>query len=201
MELDELKNSWQQIGSRAEEKTIINTKLFNAMGKRKFYTALKNIIIPEILGSVVCVGAAVYILLHFNRLDHIAFQITGSLTILLLVILPVISLRSLYELYKSSNLHQSYTDALKEFSIRKIKFCKLQKLNMTLSYVLLVVMVLLATRIFGSNHLTENKSFWIIAISIGYIILTFFIKWVSRSYNKTIRHTEQILQELAEETN
>jgi hypothetical protein len=171
------------------------------MSKRKLYIALKNIIIPELLGSVVCIAAAAYIFLHFNRLDQVVFRITGILTIFLLAFLPAISIRSLYALYKSSNLNQSYTDTLKEFSTRKIQFCKLQKLNLMLSYVLMVLMLLLTTKIFGSNQLTESKSFWIIAISLGYIILTFFTKWVSRSYNKTIRQTEQILQDLSEETN
>ena len=200
MELDELKTNWQQLNNTSETATI-NPKIFTAMRKRKLYAGLKKIIVPEILGSAVCIAAAVYIMIHFNKLDTIAFQLTGLLTITLLLVLPILSLLSLYQLYKTSNLHQSYATALREFSTGKIKFCKLQKLNLMLSYLLLVAMVILATRIFGSNHLTESKSFWIITISAGYIFLTFFSKWVSRSYNKTIRHTETILKDFLEEIN
>ena len=197
MELDDIKNTWDEMSTQVNQKQNLNLKIFDNMSQRKFHSHLNKIIVPEILGSAVCTGSAVFIGFNFYRLDTISFQIVGVLAILLFVILCVLSLMSIQHLYKAGDINKPYADTLKKFAIEKIKFCKLQKLYVTLSYLLLVTVILLLTRLFGRNEITDSKYFWIFSFSIGYIFLVFFSKFVSKSYSKTIRETENLLNELS----
>ena len=196
MELDDIKNTWDEMSYRVKEKQNVNLKLFDNMSKRKFDRHLNKIIFPEILGSAVCIGSAAFIGFNFYRLDTVTFKVVGILSILLFVVLCVLSLLSIQHLYKGVDVNKPYADTLKTFAIEKIKFCKLQKLNITVSYLLLVTVILLMTRLFGRNEITDSKYFWILSFSIGYIFLVFFSKFVYKSYNKTIRETENLLKEL-----
>jgi hypothetical protein len=197
MELDDFKNTWEDISNQVEKQQNLNLKIFDKMKKMKFRSSLKKIILPEILGSVVCILCAVFIGFNFYKLNTVAYQIVGVVSILLLVILPAISVMSIHPLYQSVDLNKSYADTLKEFAVQKIKFCKLQKLNLTLSHLLLVTIILLSTKLFGRNDIADSPYFYIFSFSFGYIILLFFSKWVFKSYNKTIRKTEDLLNELA----
>jgi len=197
MELDDFKNTWHQMGNQTKETQHINLKLFDKMGKQKMYAILKKIILPEILGSTICIFSAIYIGINFHKLDKLPYQISGVLTILLFIVLSGISLMSIWQLYQPADAGKSYADALKEFAIKKIRFCKLQKLNITLSYLLFVTVILLLPKLFGTNHITGSKYFFIYTYTFGYSLLLVFSKWVFKSYNKTIRQTEDFLKELA----
>ncbi len=197
MELDDFKSTWNDMSNRVNEKQKLNPKLFDKMNKRKFHSHLKKIVLPEILGSAVCIGSAVFIGFNFDKLDKTSFQIVGVVAVLLFLILPAISIMSIQQLYRGVEINKPYADALKEFAFQKIKFCKLQKLNLTLSYLLLVAVILLSTRLFGKNEITESKYFFVFAFTFGYSLFLLFSKWVFRSYNKTIRQTENLLKELS----
>ncbi len=197
MELDDFKNTWQDITSHIIVKENINLQVFDAMSKKRFRATLKKIVLPEVLGSIVCIACAVFIAFNFYVLTTIAFKITGIITILLFFILPVLSFMSIQQLYMSANINKSYTDTLKDFNIRKIKFNKLQKLNLTLCYLLFVTVMLLLTHLFGRNAITDSKYFFIISYSAGFILLAVFSKWVFKSYNKTISETQGLLSELS----
>lgn len=197
MELDDFKNTWGEMTDRVKEKQNLNLKMFDKMSKIKFHSSLKKIALPEILASVICISCAVFIGFSFDKLNTVSFQIVGVVSILLFVILPAISLLSIQQLYKSGGINKSYADTLKEFAVQKIKFCKLQKLNFTLSYLLLATVILLSTKLFGRNEIADNKYFFITVFGFGYIILLSLSKWVFKSYNKTIRQTEDLLNELA----
>jgi len=197
MELDDLKNVWDTMSNQIQENQNLNPKLFDNMSNKKFHSSLKRILLPELLGSMFCFGFVIFILFNFQRLDAVSFKIAGVTSILLFIILPAISLFSIRQLYKSTDITKSYADTLKDFAHQKIKFCKLQKLNFTLSYLLLVTVILISTRLFGRNEATDNGYFFIISFSLGYIALFFFSKWVFKKYNIIIQQTEDLLNELA----
>ncbi len=197
MELDDFRYTWNELNMHVEVKQNLNLKMFNQMNKTKFYLSLKKILLPELMGSIVCFGFAILILLKFDNLNTLSFKIAGVISILLLIILPAISLLSIKQLYKSADINKSYADTLKDFAIQKINFCKLQKLNFTLSHLLLVAVILVSTRLFGSNKITDNGYIFLISFGFGYIVLLFFSKWVFKKYNKIIGNAEDLLNELA----
>lgn len=197
MELDDFKNTWDEIGKQVEEKQFFNPKTLNKMTKGKFNSNLQKIAIPEIIASIFCIGCAIYISFQFALLDTVLFKTIGVASISLLILLPAISLFSIRLLFKSTDIGKSYVETLKEFAVQKMKFCKLQKLNITLSYILLAVLMVLVTKIFGKNTNDENAYILIFGFCFGYIVLLFFSKWVFKKYNKIIQQTENLLTELS----
>jgi hypothetical protein len=108
----------------------------------------------------------------------------------------VISLMSILPLYKVADLNKSYSETLMDFATKKISFRKLQKFNLLLSYLLLVAVILLSTRLFGRNEITDSKYFFVFTFSFAFSFFLIFTKWVIKNYKKSIRKTEDLLKEL-----
>jgi len=192
MELDDLKKTWSEVSNQ----TKIETKIIDNITKSKYKSRLKKIIYPEIIGVLICILGAIYIGLHFNKLDTNFLKGTGLLAIVLLVLLPIISLISLIQFNNIGDLNKPYSETLKDFAIQKIQFYKLLKINIVLSYLLLVTVIILFSNLFGENDITNSKYFWIFSFSFGYIFLFFYSKRVSKYYKHTLQQVEDLLNKL-----
>ena len=138
MELDDFKKTWGDMSSRVTINENFNPKKFDKMNKSKSQSILNRIILPEVLGTIVCIGSAIFIAINFSKLEPVAYQLIGILTILILIILSMLSLLSILPLFKVADLNKSYAETLKDFANKKRNFFKLQKCNLLLSYGLLV---------------------------------------------------------------
>lgn len=197
MELDDFKSTWNDMNHQVKLNPNFNLNKFDKMNQSNFQSRLKKILLPEILGSLVCIGSAVYIGINFSRLDSITFQFIGVFTMLLLVVLSIISVMSILPLYKIADLNKSYSETLQKFAEEKKNFFKLQKINLLLNYVLLVAVIILSTRLFGRNEITDNKQFFVFAFILGWSFFLIFSKWVAKNYKKQIRAAEDLLKELS----
>ena len=197
MALEDFKSTWDEMGKQVKGGKNFNPEIFNKMSKRKFNSNLQKIAIPEIIASVFCIGCAIYIGFQFDFLDTVLFKFVGVASISLLILMPAISLFSIQQLFKSTDIGKSYVETLKEFAVQKMKFCKLQKLNITLGYLLLAVLMILVTKLFGKHTNDENAYTMIFGFCFGYVVLLFFSKWVFKKYNKIIDQTEILLVELS----
>lgn len=195
MELNDLKNTWDSQNNNTEQQNL-TSKIIDQMTQEKYKSKIKKIAYPEMIGSLICLAAAVFIGISFHKLDTAFLQGVGVLSIGLLLILSVISFLSLKQLTMAGDLNRPYAEALKAFAIKKLKFYKLQKVNITLSYLLLVTVIILLSKLVSGRDITDNKYFWIFSFTLGYIFLLFFSKFVSKFYKNTIRQTEELLQEL-----
>jgi hypothetical protein len=195
MELDDLKNTWHNEGNNAEKQEL-TFKIIDQMTQKKYKSKIKKIAYPELIGSLGCLTTGIYIGINFYKLDTVFLQAVGVLSIVLLLLLSIISFLSLRRLTSAENLHKPYAEALKLFATQKLKFCKLQKINIVLSYLLLVTIIILLPKFFNGKDLTDSKSFWTFSFTIGYIFLLFFSTFVSKFYKNTLRETEELLKEL-----
>ena len=196
MELDDLKNTWKDIDNQLKKQQNLNPKMIDQMMKTKYYSRLKKIAYSEIIGIIICFAGASYVVLNFSKLDTTFLQGVGIISILLLLILSVISLISLQQFNMKENVDEPYAETLKVFAIKKIRFHKFQRINITLSYLLLVTTIILLSKFFSGKDITDSKYFWVFSFSFGYIFLLFYSKWVMKYYNKTLRQTEKLLLEL-----
>ena len=197
MELDDLKNNWLNISNQVSKEQNRNPRIFNEMTKNKYYSSLKKIAYPEIAGVIICLVGATFIALKFGYLNTSILQATGIIAILVLLALSAISLISLRQLHLTTDLTKPYAETLREFAMRKVQFHKLQKINITLSYLLLVATIVLFSKFFSGKDITDNKYFWTCSFTFGYIFLLFYSKWVSRYYHTKLHQAEDLLKELA----
>jgi phosphatidylserine synthase len=196
MELDDLKNTWKDIDNQLKKQQNLNPKMIDQMTKTKYYSSLKKIAYSEIIGVIICLAGAAYVLVNFSKLNTTFLQGAGIISILLLLTLSGVSLISLRQFNMKENVNEPYAATLKVFAIKKIRFHKFQRINITLSYLLLVTTIILLSKFFGGNDITDSKYFWVFSFSFGYIFLLFYSKWVMKYYNKTLRQTEELLLEL-----
>jgi hypothetical protein len=197
MEFDDFKNTWQEMSRQVKEKQNFNLKIIDRMSNQKIHSSLRGIFLPEIFGSIICLGSAIFIVFNFGKLNTTPTEICGVASIILFALLPLLSLWSVSTLYHVGNISRTYAETLKDFTVRKIKFYRLQKINFTLSYLLLGVLLILLPKLFGKKEFTNDQYFWVLLLgSLGYIVLAFFSKWVFKSYIKKIRQTEELLNEL-----
>jgi hypothetical protein len=195
MELDDLKSTWNSQNSNTEQQNM-TYKIIDQMTQEKYKSKIKKITYPEFIGSLICLTAAVFIVISFYKLDTTFLQGVGVLTIILLLLLPVISFLSLRQLTMAENVNKPYAEALKAFATQRLKFYKLQKANIVLSYLLLVTIIILLSKLFSGKDITNSKYFWTFSFTIGYIFLLFFSTVVSKFYKNTLRQAEELLQAL-----
>jgi hypothetical protein len=195
MELDELKNTWNNASNLVEEQNL-TPKMIDQMTQKKYHSKIKKIAYPEIIGIIICLISAFFIGANFNKLDNAFLQGAGILSILVLVTLSIISLLSLRQLNIKEDVNQPYAATLKIFATQKLQFYKLQKINVVLSYVLLVSIIILLSKFVNGRDISETKYFWIYSFSFGYLFLLFYSKWVAKYYKKTVQQSEELLQDL-----
>ena len=195
MELDDLKSTWQNEGNTATQNNL-TTSIINKMTQEKYQSKIKKITFPEIIGSSICVIAAGFIAVNFNKLDTIILQAVGVASIIILLIISTLGILSLQQLNMKKESNKSYAETLKIFATQKLAFYKLQKINIILCYLLLVTIIVLLPKLFGDKNITEYKYFWLYAFSIGYIFLLLISKFVSKFYKKTLQQTEELLKDL-----
>ncbi|MEO8516899.1 MAG: hypothetical protein ABI426_09145 [Flavobacterium sp.] len=192
MELDNLKNSWATTNNQAK----IDTTVIDQITQSKYNSKVNKIVYPEIIGALICLFSAIYIAFQFDKLDTSLMKGTGILAMTLLVMLPIISLKSVLQFNRMGDVNKPYAETLKDFSLQKIRFYKLQKINVILCYLLLVTIIVLFSKLFGKNDITESKLFWIFSFSFGYLFLLFYSKWVAKYYSTSLKQTEDLLKEL-----
>ena len=194
MELDDLKNIWNNTTSNADQQNL-TYKIIDQLTQKKYKSKIKKISYPEIIGSIVCIASVMFIGSNFYKLNTFILQFVGILSMALLLILSAISFLSLQQL-SSADLNKPHAEAIKIFAIQKLKFYKLQKINITLSYLLLVTIIILLSKFFTGNDITKSKYFWTFSFTIGYVFLFFFSRFVSKVYKNILNKTEELLQEL-----
>ncbi len=196
MELDDLKKTWKEAGTQAPGTQTLSPDLVENIRSRKYRSRLKKITIPETIGSLVCLAAALFVGLSFDQLDTTLLQGAGALCIGLLVIVPIISYLSIGRMMGTGSLTGAHREMLQSFAMQKVRFIKLQKLNVVVSYLLLVLVILLLPKLVNGTDVSGNKYFWIFSFTIGYIFLVFYAKWVQRGYQQVLRGAEELLLDL-----
>lgn len=196
MELDELKDSWNNISEQLSGQQQISPQLIDQVTKDKFNSRLNKIIYPELAGVMICFAGAAYLVFRFGKLDTIFMQAVGILAILLLLLLSVIGLISIRRLRLATDITKPYAETCKDFATQKMQFYKWQQVNMLLACLLLVLVILLFSKLFSGKDLAGNKYFWTLSFSLGYLFLLFYSRWVARSYRNTIRQAEDLLKDL-----
>jgi cytochrome c biogenesis protein CcdA len=198
MELDELKHIWDAASNPSEKQPFVTHKTIDKMTESGYKSKLQKIVFHETLGTIFAFSAVAYMIVNFSKLTTPFFQGIGVLTALLLIVLPIISLILLRQINSVGDVNQPFAETLRQFARQKLRFIRFQQTSVLAAYVLLVFVILLMPKFTGGKSLNENKYFWSATIAIGYIFLSFFSKWVLKSYSKALHQAEELLKELQE---
>lgn len=195
MELEEMKNLWEGMSKKVEKQELLTKNLLEKVTEQKYHSKLNKIRYSEMIGTIICYLGAVYLIMNFVKIDPLTEKIFAIIAIVLLLALPVISLRSLNRMQNLPISSKTYLDTLNDFGKRKMRFQKFQKLNVSLGLFLLIVAIPVLSAIKGVD-LSETEHFWTLTFPISIIAFLGFAFWVFRSYKKSLEATEKLLSDI-----
>ncbi len=97
------------------------------MTKELYKNKVNTISTYETIGAFICFGMAFYILLNLNKLDTWYLIVSGIFTLICLVILPILSLRSINRMKSVDIAKNNYKQTIVDFTNGQKHFLLVQK--------------------------------------------------------------------------
>lgn len=195
MELEELKSKWVAMSRRVEDQEYKTNQLLEKMTREKYKSRINKIGNSEYFGTIICYIGAAYLIMNFTKLEDTLMQIFAIISIGLLFVLPVISLKSLRALKNVNVASKTYLQAIEDFAKRKVRFQRLQKLNVSLALFLMLVAIPVLSEIQGKDF-AQVPNFWTLVFPISIAAFLVFAMWVLKYYNNVLLETEKILTDI-----
>lgn len=196
MELDEMKSLWADLSLQVEKQDKIQKELLMEITKQKFRTRLNSIRIPEILGSIVCVGYAIYFLYRFSDFELWYNQIFALITIFIMIALPAASLTAIKGMRNVRIDSETPAAILDKFTKSKIRFWNMQRYGMIFGGIVMTTILPPLAELNGSDELISNPMFWFVYIPVSLVFMFLFSRWVLKKYKGVIDSSEKMLKDL-----
>ncbi len=201
MELEEMQEVWSQLSGQLEKQKKLTDKMIIMMTQEKYRSRLNKIAYPEMIGTVMCYGMGIFILININKLDNWYTLLSGIISMIVLFILPILSLRSINKMRKVNIAANSYKETLLAYAKGKKQFQNGMKWGYYFGFILMFTIMPVTTKLLNNKDLFEGtKSIWPFVISIP-LAITFFIvfsKWVFKHYISNINSAQSLIEELEE---
>lgn len=198
MELEEMKNLWQEMSQQVEHQKKLTDTLIMEMTQQKYTQKFSKITVYETIGAVICFLTAVVILFNFKKLDTWYLMACGIFMVSYLMILPIIVLRSLKTIKNLNIAKKSYKDTIVSFAKAKKQLLLVQKLGIYINGVLFLTCIPLASKLLGDKDifLTGGSVWQITFIAIVAVLMIFVSKWGYGCYKNVTSSAENILKDL-----
>jgi len=198
MEIEEMKLQWETMSREVDQQKSLTNKLIMEMTELNYKNKLRNIAIPETIGSIICLAMAGYLLMNFAQLDTWYLIACGIFTVAYLLLLPYFVLNSIGRMKDVNIKADSHKQLLHDFAKRKNQFYKIQKIGFYLNFVLLITALPLAGKVMAGKDLFLDSNIWFWYIPLMASIVIIFSIWGFKYYKKTTKKAELILKELDE---
>lgn len=196
MDLEEMKNTWGEMSTEIDKQKKLTDKLIIMMTKEKYNKTLRRISIPETIGTVICYITVLLVLFNFEKLDTWYLQLSGVISLAILIVLPILSLRSIKTMNRIDISKNNIKQTLTDFNKGKQQFKNIQKLGFYMSFIILIVSLPVAGKLMGNKDLFLEDKIWMWYIPFGIIGLYLFAKWVFKYYMNSTSKAEKILNDL-----
>ena len=196
MELDEMKTMWTEMSEKIDKQKHLTDKLIINMTQLQYKNKLQKISTPELIGTVICFAFAAMILVNFNKYDSVYLKTCGIISAMILVVLPVLSLKAIFALSNLNIVTGNPREVLTSYAKGKHRLLFVQKLSFILTLVLLITTLPVMLMIMGGKTTHVKPEVWLWFIPIGLTITILFARWVYGYYLKTVNKIEDLLKEL-----
>jgi hypothetical protein len=195
MELEEMKSLWQDLSVKVENQEKIQKELILEMTKARFTRKVDGIRIPEMLGTLISLGYAGYLIFNFGRIDLWYNQLFAVADVLFFIILPLASMSAIYQMRGLQINHLATAAMIDEFRRAKKNFWQVQQAAVWLSGVIVLTLVPVLGDIQDKSERFMRPEFWMIYIPVALTFLFFFSRYVLGKYRKITRQLEELLQD------
>jgi hypothetical protein len=196
MELDELKIMWTEMSENIDKQKHLTDKLIINMTQLQYKNGLQKISTPELAGTVICFAFAGLILINFGKYDSFYLKACGIVSAIILIVLPVFSLRAIFKLSNLNITTGNPRQILTGYAKGKRRLLFIQKLSLILTFLLMIVCLPVMLIIMGgkTTHVKPEVWLWFIPFSLATLFL--LGKWVYSYYSKTVNKVEDLLRDL-----
>lgn len=196
MELEEMKSLWEDMGQKVDQQKVLTDKLIIDITQERFENKLRHISIPETIAALICFAVVIYLISNFGLLDVWYLKLSGAITIVSCLILPVLSLKSIRKMKAIHISKNTYKESLLTYAKGETRFMLIQKVSFYVSFLVLISSVIVFGKIMKDIDvftMTEKLN-WLVPSGIGGLYI--FTKWVLKKYKKTTTSANSILKEL-----
>jgi hypothetical protein len=195
MEIDEMKTLWDEMSMEIRKQKIFTESIIIEITQSNYKNKLSRILIPEIIGAFACLAGILFILVSFQKLDRWYLLGCGIVSILILFLLPVLSIKAIHNIRSVHISENNYKQSLLEYAKGKLQFVLVQKRSLYLGSILMLVILPVMGKLIGGTDFFKSTSVWY-WYAIGFPFFYYFARWVFKSYNRTASDAENILKEL-----
>jgi hypothetical protein len=195
MDLEEMQSLWQNLSVKVEKQERIQKEMLLEMTQARFNRKIDHIRIPEILGALVCLGYAGYLVINFGRIDLWYNQLFAVVNVLFFIILPWASMRAVYRMRGLQIHHLATAEMLGEFRRAKQNFWQVQQIAVWLAGVIVLTLLPVLGDIQDKMDKFVRAEFWMIYVPLAGTFLFLFSRYVLSKYRRIAQDLEDILQD------
>jgi len=195
-ELDEMRNNWQEMSKELEKQQLLTDKLIIDMTQEKYNNKLKSISVPETIGAVICILAAIYVTFNFNKLDTWYLMLCGYFSVVYLILLPIKSMGSIRNMQRVIIGNKTIKETLLDFAKKKKQFWLVQRVGFYLNFIFIVAILPVSGKILRNKDLFLDDRLWYFYIPFMVIFLIVISKFGLKHYKIATKSAENLLKEL-----
>lgn len=196
MELEEMQAAWTHMSDQLETQKKLTDDIIMKMTQERFSKQWNTIGAAEKVGTVISFSAAIALLFHFDKLDTPLLQICGVLCLVILIVAPVLSLRSIHGL-QSVSLSDPYSKMMESYAKAKKRFVNFQKMNMILSFFFMLLTIPVSGKLLNGENLFETLDTKLLyALPFCFLFFFLLIRYVTKCYRSVLKKSEDILKEV-----
>jgi hypothetical protein len=196
MELEEMKQLWQDMSEQRKKQERLTQKAIIMMTQQQYKSRLRQIIVHEAIGSVLCLGFLLLILLNFSKYDTPYLVVCGIASAAIFLVLPLFSFALLRSLGNLPLAGHTYKQTIIEFTKRRRRFLLFQKFNIGFGGLLFFTFLPVMTKILNGENINIFSGAWKWFLLVGGVFFIFFATWVYGCYARTTNRMEETLKEL-----
>jgi len=200
MELEEMKNIWDDMSQRIDKLEILTDKSIVNITKKRYANKIRAISILETTLAFISIVFSAFVLINFTKLDTWYLSISGIIVVLFLIIVPILSVKWIRTLKYLDIAGNTLKQSLFKYAKGKQRFINIIKVSSYLTTPFIVAFMLISEKFFNNNNLISENDFgvyWYV-LPLGIIIQILFNKWILIKYTKALNEAENILKELEE---
>jgi hypothetical protein len=196
MELEEMKTLWGEMSAEIEKQKKLTDSLIIKMTQVNYNNKVAKIWVPEAIGTAGCFVVAGYILINMAALNTWYLMVCGIVSALLLIIMPTLTIRSIFKIRSLNISANSYKQSLIAYSNGKKQIVFAQKLKFYLGAVLMLVSLPVMSELIGGKDVFKITGVWYWYLIAAPLYYWFAARWISRCYLNILAGAENILKEI-----
>jgi len=196
MELEEMKTLWSNLSKEVDQQKILTDSLIVEMTKERFKSKLNKIAIPEVIGTIICFAMALFIIINLNKMDTWYLKASGLFTISYLIVLPILSLQTVYKMKHINVGQQNYKETLLNYTKYKKRYILIQKSSIFFSILLVITSLPVSGKILSGKDIFLQNNVWYWYVPLMLIFLYFFYSWALNCLASITNSAEDLLKDI-----